>query len=104
MGAGFFLPVDIVDTEKMPEYLRMLTLSGRRAFAATSREGASDISEIKIAQGDFFVIGNEGHGLSQEVVSACSGAAMIPMRGGCESLNAAAAAAIFIWETVRSAK
>ena len=102
MGAGFSSG-DIVDTEKCLVSENAYPF-GAQGVAATSREGASDISEIKIAQGDFFVIGNEGHGLSQEVVSACSGAAMIPMRGGCESLNAAAAAAIFIWETVRSAK
>ena len=51
---------------------------------------------------DCFVIGNEGHGLSQDVIAACDACALIPMRESSESLNAAAAAAICIWETVRA--
>ena len=102
MGALFFFPVDIVTAGNLPEYLRLLTLSGRCAFAASAREGATLISDIKISEGDFFVVGNEGHGLSEEVIGACGAAVMIPMQNGCESLNAAAAAAIFIWETVRA--
>ena len=50
---------------------------------------------------DVFVIGNEGHGLSQDVIEACDGCVIIPMREGCESLNAAMAAGILMWETVR---
>ena len=48
------------------------------------------------------MIGNEGHGLSEATVKAASGVAIIPMTEGSESLNAAAAAAICIWETVRA--
>jgi TrmH family RNA methyltransferase len=60
------------------------------------------IGEITLRRGDCFVIGNEGHGLSKGAIDACDGCAIIPMREGSESLNAAAAAAICIWETVRA--
>lgn len=47
------------------------------------------------------VIGNEGHGISEEVLAACRRRVMIPMRPRCESLNAAAAATVILWEMNR---
>lgn len=43
-------------------------------------------------------IGNEGSGLLPEICEKCSRNIIIPMKGGAESLNAAAAAAIFMWQ------
>ncbi|MBR5502722.1 MAG: RNA methyltransferase, partial [Oscillospiraceae bacterium] len=40
----------------------------------------------------------EGHGLPQSVIEASSSAVVIPMSARAESLNAAAAAAILLWE------
>jgi TrmH family RNA methyltransferase len=54
-----------------------------------------------LCENDVFVVGNEGHGLSESVIAACDGCVIIPMSDGCESLNAAMAAGILIWETVR---
>jgi TrmH family RNA methyltransferase len=71
-------------------------------FAAALREDAHALGELELLRGDCFVIGNEGHGLSQSVIGACDACAIIPMTEGSESLNAAAAAAICIWETVRA--
>ena len=44
------------------------------------------------------LIGNEGQGLTREVLSACTHRYRLPMWGGAESLNAAVAAAIFMYE------
>ena len=52
--------------------------------------------------GDSFFIGNEGKGLSAEVINGCDIAVRIPMTNLAESLNAAAAAAIMLWEARRS--
>ena len=57
---------------------------------------------MKALSNDVFVVGNEGHGLSEAVINACDGCVIIPMREGCESLNAAMAAGILMWETARS--
>jgi TrmH family RNA methyltransferase len=43
-------------------------------------------------------IGNEGHGLSAEMLSLCDEKVIIPMNPECESLNAAVAASVFMWE------
>ena len=44
------------------------------------------------------IIGNEGHGISKDVSSVCSGSVYIPISKKTESLNASVAAAIFMWE------
>jgi TrmH family RNA methyltransferase len=46
-------------------------------------------------------VGNEGAGLSPGLVAASSVRATIPMPGATESLNAAAAAAVALFECVR---
>ena len=44
------------------------------------------------------IIGNEGQGMTKEALAACTHRYRLPMRGGAESLNAAVAAAIFMYE------
>ena len=44
------------------------------------------------------VIGSEGRGVSPQALAACQGTLQIPMSGRCESLNAAVAAAVLLWE------
>ncbi len=48
-----------------------------------------------------FVIGNEGAGISEDLLETADSRVMIPMPGAAESLNAAAAAAICFFERVR---
>lgn len=101
MGALFMQRVDIVEARELPRYIGDLRNSGRRVFAAALGDGASKLGSFPSAPGDCVVIGNEGHGLSAGTLGACDGSVIIPMRDGCESLNAATAAAIFMWEFSR---
>ena len=48
------------------------------------------------------VIGSEGRGVSAEVLALCRETLRIPMSSHCESLNAAAAAAVLLWEAYRA--
>ena len=104
MGGLFTLNIDMIPCERMASAIRSLRKGGRRIYAAALHTKALNVGEIALARGDAFVIGNEGHGLPSETIEACDACAIIPMREGSESLNAAAAAAICIWETVRGAK
>ena len=101
MGGLFSLDIDVVAQSELPALIVNLKNNGRRIYATALTENARLIGDIELARGDAFVIGNEGHGLSEATVLAASGVAIIPMTEGSESLNAAAAAAICIWETVR---
>ena len=64
--------------------------------AALGRDCASILD--RDLKNTIIAIGNEGQGLSPEVLSLCCEKVAIPMQPGCESLNAAAAAAILMWE------
>ena len=100
MGAVFRLPV--WEAEDLPASLRQWGEEGFRTFAAVPDQSAESVLEIRFLPGSIAVIGNEGAGLSGEAVEACRTKVTIPMRGRAESLNASAAAAILIWEMMRS--
>ena len=103
MGGLFCLRIDVIATEELPAAIKSLRASGRAIYAAALHKEALEIGSFRLNAGDGFVIGNEGHGLSNGVIDACDACAIIPMTEGSESLNAAAAAAICIWETVKKA-
>ena len=102
MGAAFRLSVLEVEQGELVRFIGELRAQGRRVFATALSEDSATLGELDMRACDCFVIGNEGHGLSSETISACDSSVIIPMREGAESLNAAAAAAICIWETVRA--
>ncbi len=96
MGTLFDQKIDRV--KDLPETVRQLRLSGRRVFAAALQENAAVLGSFLPERGDCVVIGNEGHGLSPAVIDACNGCVIIPMTDRAESLNAAVAASILMWE------
>ncbi len=98
MGALFRVSVCRLGEGLMPEYIAKLRESGRRVFAAALKNDAAVLGSFDMQAGDCFVIGNEGHGLSNEAIAACDKCVIIPMQAGCESLNAAAASVILMWE------
>ena len=101
MGPLFSMPITRV--EDLPGTIRALRESGRRIYAA-----ALDDTAIRLGSEEFksereghpagAVIGNEGHGLSEAVISACDRSVYIPMEADTESLNAGVAAALIMWE------
>lgn len=99
MGALF--GIDILITESLDGVIRLMRQNGRRVFAAALDRTAISLDELALKDGDCFVVGNEGHGLSQSVIDACDRSVFIPIEADSESLNAAAAAAILLWESRR---
>ncbi len=104
MGGLFRVDIARIDSGIMSEYICELRGVGRRVFAAALDDRACRLGDFEITRGDCFVIGNEGHGLSPEVISACDASVIIPMQAGAESLNAASASVIFMWELYRANK
>ncbi len=95
MGAIFRLSVTIV--EDFTEYMAALTEKGIMTYASTPHE-ADSLAEMDFSQGGVMLIGNEGNGLKEETIRVCARRVRIPMTGRAESLNAAAAAAILLYE------
>lgn len=97
MGACFRLPAWAVSLE---ELVTLARTGGMTLCAAALGEDCQTLGAFDL-DGSIPVIGNEGHGISQEVLAVCGRRVMIPMRERCESLNAAAAATIMLWEMRR---
>ena len=81
------------------EFLDAARSSGLRLMAAMPRDG-DDFRSADWSRPCARVIGSEGGGVSERLASR-SGGVTIPMRGGTESLNAAAAAAVLLFEAAR---
>ncbi|MCI8478243.1 MAG: RNA methyltransferase [Oscillospiraceae bacterium] len=96
MGACFRLPVWELSAQDLWE-----TLGGLPLYAAALRADSADVRTQPLAEGAV-VIGSEGRGVSAEVLSLCQKTLHIPMRARCESLNAAIAAAVVLWEGMRT--
>lgn len=99
MGALFRQRITrIEDPIKAIEYCRN---AGKKVFSAALRSEALNLYNIEITEETVFAVGNEGHGLSDEFITAGDGCVIIPMKGDTESLNAAVASSIIMWETAR---
>ncbi len=72
-----------------------------RVFAAALREDAARLGKVQFGENDAALVGNEGHGLSDAALAACSDTLYIPMECGVESLNAGVAASVILWELYR---
>ncbi|TRZ94250.1 MAG: RNA methyltransferase [Rhodocyclaceae bacterium] len=68
---------------------------------ATVACGGTNLYELDLAGPIAWLVGNEGAGLSAELVAAAGACATIPLAGGSESLNVAAAAAVCLFEASR---
>lgn len=69
-------------------------------YAASLGENTVDVRELDLSNAAV-VIGSEGQGVSRAVLERCAGTLKIPMSRRCESLNAAVAAAVILWEMAR---
>lgn len=99
MGSVFRVP--FFETQEN-ELLSALQTRGILSYAAVPSRQAVPLPECCFESSCAVWIGNEGSGLPENVIDACGKAVTIPMQGGPESLNAAMAAGIFMWEMIRS--
>jgi len=88
------------------QYMSMSELSdikntGKRFIGATIAKDCQKVYDVNYKD-SIIVIGSEGHGISVDILSLCNEKVTIPIAPESESLNAAAAAAIIIWEASRS--
>lgn len=98
MGAVFRCPVWSCQPQELRE---LLTRSGLPLYGAALREDTVDARSVDYRR-CAIAIGSEGKGLSAEVLALCDRTILIPMRAHCESLNAAVAATVLLWEAARN--
>lgn len=97
MGAVFRLPVY---EGTLKDAADLLAAASVPLYAAALGEDTEDIRDVSLSTAAV-IIGSEGRGVSDEALSLCRKTIKIPMRARCESLNAAAAAAVALWEMAR---
>ena len=94
MGAIFRQRVIHAD---LPALKALAARNGLPLYAAALSAQAADIRSLAL-QKAMVCVGSEGQGLSRALIDACDGQLIIPMTPGSESLNAAVAASLIMWE------
>ena len=99
-AAGSILRMRVLILEDAQSVIEFLSGSGKKVFAADAGEGSKDCTDADISGNSAVIIGNEGSGVSDELLAA-SECIRIPMEGQTESLNAAIAGSIIMYESNR---
>jgi TrmH family RNA methyltransferase len=97
MGSIFNIPI-IEDND-----LKVIDLLKSKGFKliVSSLDNSNNFYEVDLTGNVIIAVGNEGSGISQEIYRLGDVRVKIPMPGNAESLNAAAAASIMMFEAVR---
>lgn len=99
MGALLRFPV--VYAEDFYEALARYQAAGFTLNGTVIAPTAESLGRVAFGENEIIIIGNEANGLTQRMQQQCDRLITIPMQGRSESLNAATAAAIIMWEMSR---
>ena len=88
-----FVSLSGMQTDLLPK----LAQAGLPLYATALREDTVDLREMDLRR-CAIAIGSEGRGVSQAVLDASAKTVKIPMAEQCESLNAAIAGAVVLWQ------
>ncbi len=98
MGSIYRVPFLYADS--MESVIKMLKDKGVAVYAA-HLNGENYYDSFDFTKGSAFLIGNEGNGLKKETADLADSYLKIPMEGKVESLNAAIATSLLMYETYR---
>lgn len=98
MGSVFHLPLTV--TDDLPAALRKMQQSGA-CVISSQLDGEPFYERSGIGDRFVLVIGNEGNGVTDDVKALADKRLMLPMKGRAESLNAAVAAGIMMYELMK---
>ncbi len=99
MSSLFHVPI-IID-EEIGTYMDFLKQKGVTLYTTALIPGAKPIYDVTFEKKSAIIIGNEGNGVSEYVKEASHHTVIIPMPGEAESLNAAIATSICMYEITR---
>lgn len=97
---GSIFRMGIVVTDDLPDALMQLRQSGSSVISS-QLDGEPFYERSPVGEKFCLVIGSEGNGVTHEVQAVATHRVKLPMRGGAESLNAAVAAGIMMYELMR---
>ncbi len=97
-GTLFRLPLLFVATPR--EAMDILHKNNKRIYATAARD-STFYFRCALAENAAIVVGNEGNGVAEEFLTGADQIISIPMEGSTESLNAALAGGIIMYEALR---
>lgn len=98
LSAGAFERVTLVPVEDSLAFIQ--TYPGR-TVATSPASSATPLTAFQFRPDDLLVLGPEGAGLPEDILSACSVCVTIPQHGATVSLNLVVAAGILLFEAQR---
>lgn len=98
--AGMIFDIPIVQVDDAKSLNNLLKRFGKKVVVTTVDGGETYFSQ-DLKHGIALIIGNEGNGVSDEILNLADIRVTIPMKGEIESLNAAVSAAILMYEAIR---
>jgi TrmH family RNA methyltransferase len=93
MGAIFRQPI----VRKSKDEIREIRSKGVKFIGTSNSTRAIDVRQSDFSN-SVIVLGNEGLGISHNLLAICDEVVKIPLSPDCESLNVAIAASIIMWE------
>ncbi len=99
-SAGSLFHVPVVRAARTEEAVEALRARGCRVLAMDAA-GRTELYQLDLTEPTAFLFGNEAWGLPPEVAAAADTTVRVPIQGGAESLNLAAAASVCLFEWAR---
>ncbi len=96
-GAVFGLPVVAVERDALLRWVRRRRLH----LVAVTPDGGVDVREAELPAPRAILLGNEQHGVGDDLLAACDARVTLPMAGRVDSLNLAVAAGVVLYELQR---
>jgi RNA methyltransferase, TrmH family len=100
-SAGSIFSLPVLEVTETGDLIAALQGIGVRVLATTV-DGEVSLDDVELTKPTAWLFGPEAHGLASDVAALADVRVQIPMRGGAESLNVAAAAAICLYQSARA--
>lgn len=95
MGSIFNMNISYIEEEKLIEFLRG---KNYKIVSTALEKDSKEYTELEILEKNAFIFGNEGDGISKEIIQQSDEKIIIPIYGTAESLNVAMATGIILYE------
>ena len=95
---GCMFGFNIVVSEYISEIIEKCKNNKFKVYASSLSDTAIDITKVIFTKKNLIIVGNEGKGISQEIINICDIQIKIPMIKNMDSLNVSIATGILLWE------
>ena len=102
-SAGMIFGISVVELADTEEFKKLVSRLDKKIVVTDPREG-DPYYECYLTNDIALVIGNEGNGISDEIMESSDVRVNIPMQGEVESLNAAICASLLMYEAIRASE